>query len=96
MPRGSQVASRTHSLRFSAPKGVERACPSTQGYSGVAYCYSFSAPKGVERACPRGSTIMAKQLTQCFSAPKGVERACPWRVCPAGARRRMFQCPEGR
>ena len=40
-------------LSFSAPKGVERACPGSRREQGVANMQSFSAPKGVERACPR-------------------------------------------
>ena len=37
---------------FSAPKGVERACPFQPDVSRFTRSYSFSAPKGVERACP--------------------------------------------
>ena len=40
--------------RFSAPKGVERACPYFgQRVRDFGVIPGFSAPKGVERACPR-------------------------------------------
>ena len=63
--------------RFSAPKGVERACPLMSPAIAYAPDSCFSAPKGVERACPPKHPIFIVCTAGSFSAPKGVERACP-------------------
>ena len=54
-PVGGTCGWRFRALRFSAPKGVERACPSSKVVRTRWSCSKgFSAPKGVERACPNG------------------------------------------
>ena len=80
---------------FSAPKGVERACPMTHGITAPRF-HCFSAPKGVERACPAAAWKDVVVLPTRFSAPKGVERACPQVPTHAHQPRVGFQCPEGR
>ena len=72
--RGGTSSWRT---RFSAPKGVERACPAGDPPAGVRVVLCFSAPKGVERACPLREHGIIQCVVRGFSAPKGVERACP-------------------
>ena len=54
---------------FSAPKGVERACPrSSNTRHTLTLC--FSAPKGVERACPVEVARRGGNYTM-FQCPEG-------------------------
>ena len=50
-PVPQAIAARIDDWGFSAPKGVERACPS-MAQAPISHDEGFSAPKGVERACP--------------------------------------------
>ena len=52
MPPARLSPSDTSHWSFSAPKGVERACPGSGDGPRAARPSRFSAPKGVERACP--------------------------------------------
>ena len=61
-PTGLYLPARIGLLSFSAPKGVERACPATARPRPAALSDRFSAPKGVERACPDAALLtVAKQ-----------------------------------
>ena len=55
---------------FSAPKGVERACPCLMRRRCPDSAHCFSAPKGVERACPTHRWERAERGLS-FQCPEG-------------------------
>ena len=69
-PPGVLMA-RANASRFSAPKGVERACPGSNGIKYYPGSGSFSAPKGVERACPLTRGVDQSTLVEVFQCPEG-------------------------
>ena len=81
---------------FSAPKGVERACPKLEIAGATVDQVGFSAPKGVERACP---LVMynAYIKPQWVSVPRRALRGhAPRRCSHTSEDIGRFQCPEGR
>ena len=82
-------------LGFSAPKGVERACPEAAKQKSRSY-HCVSVPRRALRGHARKMPGSFCVPLQCFSAPKGVERACP--AIPRACEMLLdsFQCPEGR
>ena len=71
MPPASKPPTPDGVSHFSAPKGVERACPRESDETLSVNQVDFSAPKGVERACPRLGGWFAKLTIARFQCPEG-------------------------
>ena len=71
MPQGQQPLNAPDIPGFSAPKGVERACPSPAAVATAILLGCFSAPKGVERACPAGPPARFEKAPPKFQCPEG-------------------------
>ena len=95
MPRIRNTQTPSGRGGFSAPKGVERACPILPRI----WCRQ-STRVSVPRRALRGHAPITDYIKlffeRGFSAPKGVERACPLGMLQGTSQRIEFQCPEGR
>ena len=85
-----------HISGFSAPKGVERACPLSWIRLSLIQIDCFSAPKGVERACPPPE-VQGRLFPYTVSVPRRALRGHAPQPRRGGMPHfHVFQCPEGR
>ena len=71
MPLFAVFDADAYAQSFSAPKGVERACPPDSVSVRSLARQGFSAPKGVERACPARPPKIQTWPSALFQCPEG-------------------------